>query len=665
MKTITDLISIGILFTIIYVALGPVIYVSLDPPIAYDSDFDQIFMMLQDALGGIGALRAWAFSPALYIFPDWLIAFPFVVSGLPGALLSIPYAGAQLALVSIASGFLISTVVPVSLRAATWGFAAFLALLLGLSFMQGTTTLSWQALATLGAPYIHIGAALMAVVASALLFRYFKDEDARNLAWLAPVVFATSLSDFSFLPWFVVPAATVTLLRGRERARRPTILCVLTILASAGAAVLVERALRGGGGVGFLDSISPVRSASLFLGDLRRALTGDLLLALTIAIVAWLWVRSVAVALKVFRRKGLTQRDCLDLFLGCACACTVAAPLATGLYWEPAHWRYMSFVYLVAPVWLSIVAAGWLLRSRPAWRHPRAFAIALAIPAALLLPRAASAVGKLLEPSALEACLARHGRTEGLSNYWWAKSTMLASDRRLHLVQIRDNGKPHFWNYNMDWFTTRADNGHQPIHPDFIITDRLDPRALVARFGTPAERVDCAGHEVWLYASPVPWEWGHASVPGADLPHSQGAVDEASLTIAEGAGTRGGFTYGPYLDLLAGDYVLTLTYAADAAGSSWDVVSDGARRSLFAGKLAPTHGARGELKVGIRVERSLADLEFRTTYSGRGRLTISCIAVEPAGSAAAHHEGEIAATSPGAPLQAESRRPCTSRPAAG
>lgn len=650
-KSITDLVSISVLFTVIYASLDPTIYASIDPLVAYNSDFVQVFLMVQDALGGIEFLRGWQFSPALYIFPDWFIAFPLVVSGMPGALLLTGYAGLQLALISMASGFLISTVLPVSRRAATWGSAALLALLFGLSFMQGTAFLSWQVVAAFGAPYIHTGAALMALAASALLFSYFKREDARYLAWLAPVVFATTLSDFSFLPWFVVPAVTVTLLRDWKLRRRSTILCALTIVASAGTAVLVERVLRDGGGVGLYHLTNAARSAALFLNDVGRALAGgDVLLASMILIVVSLLARSAAIALKLLRGGDLAERDYLDLFLGGVCACTVAAPVVTGLYSDPAHWRYMSFVYLVAPIWLYIVAGGWLLRNRPTQpRHPWAFAIALAIAAALLLPRAANAVGNLLRPSALEACLRQHGRTEGLSDYWMAKVTILASDRRLHLAQLRENGERYFWNYNADWFETRADNRNEPIHPDFIITDRLEPGALVARFGTPAERVDCDGHEVWLYSRPVPWKWGSASIPGVALPRSQGVVDETSVTIADGAGTRGVFTYGPYFSLIAGDYVLTLTYAADAAGNSWDVSAEGAMRTLSAGELAPTQGSDGEVKVGIHVERRLSDVEFRTKYSGLGRLTVYCVAVEPAGSPLAGREGVIAADSPDAP----------------
>lgn len=602
----------------------------------YNSDVVHVFLLVQDLLRDPAALLDWHHSPAIYVVPDWLIAALPVIAGVPDAALPLAHGALLLTLYSLSGGALVAAAGRVPPLAAVWGVAAALAASGGIAFLSVDHPLTPVWYAMLAAPFTHSGATLMTLVCAALLLALLSGRAGKTaLAALAVAVFAAAFSDFLFLPWFVGPACIVALLAARSGAPGNGRRCAGVVAAAAVAAVLAERLVRAGGGIaGYMPTRNPLDAVATFVADILSATAaGDLFLLAILALAVALWVRAAFLLLVLWRGAALPPGALTDLFLAGSCAAAVLAPLATGTYLDVTSWRYFLAVFLLVLLWVVDLA----------FRRAAARRAGPAVPgllAALVLGAAAAAsvpaldAGKrLASPGPLAACLAGEDRNDGLGDYWTAKRLMLASGRAIHIVQVNDTGSLYRWNYNDRWFHRRTGDG-APVRPDFIVLDNLDAGLIAHRFGPPARALACGGSEVWLYDRPLDVS-PDVSAPGgavfaaAGLPGNVGSVRGSGRAAEEGGDGPGHLTYGPYVDVPAGRYAVTIVYAATGNGHGWDIAHGTGPRVMARGELPATGGEVRELSVSLDTGRSLAAVEVRTRFGGTGTLSVHEIRLRP------------------------------------
>lgn len=488
----------------------------------YNSDLIHPFLLLQDLLRDPASLVDWYYSPAVYAFPDWLLSGLLVLLPLSSSLLPLIYGALLLTLYSLAGGWLAAAVRLSTFWTATWSVAALLILLgtvaylldralnpmiadmLFMPYIHTGAILSPLIFGMLLAPYIHTGAILVTLLAAALLLTLLQGRGGRLAgAALLLFVFGAAFSDLLFVAWFVGPAVVLALLYGWAARTRRGFVWAGAVGGTALLAVLAEMLSRGRVLARSLDPADSVAaSLALFFRDLGASLVqGDLPVFLVLALTLALLLRAVFLLAVALRRRDLPPPALLELFLAGSAASALIAAFGTGAYSLVVHWRYVLILFLLPPLWAALRLVPPLL---PARGRGRAWTLALGLLAAMaaFVPVAHRAVGELLAPTGLEACLLAEGRREGLGDYWTAKLLMLMSDRQIHIVQVLPNGDFQDWNVNRRWFHTRADNG-APLAPDFIVLQNLDAEALQRRFGPPDRTIDCDGRAIWLYDSPL------------------------------------------------------------------------------------------------------------------------------------------------------------------
>jgi hypothetical protein len=111
----------------------------------------------------------------------------------------------------------------------------------------------------------------------------------------------------------------------------------------------------------------------------------------------------------------------------------------------------------------------------------------------------------------------------------------------------------------------------------------------------------------------------------ADKLPSQTGIIKGSHRLAHSSESKEGFlTFGPYVDISPGRYILTLTYATHTESHWWDAVSfrEGKIVSLAQGNLPDTKGKVSDLKVEMELSETAKRFEMRTYFSGQGDLEV-------------------------------------------
>lgn len=601
--------------------------------VAYNSDSILPFLLVRDLLQDPSALVDWYPSPAFYVFPDWILAAVLLVGQVPGSAMPLFYGALLLTLYCFAAGALLAAEGRVPVLAGTWGMAAALMIAGGAALLFIDRAISPAAFVALASPHIHTGAVLGTLLSGALLIALLEERaGARAVAALGVAVFVCAFSDFLYLVWFTGPACIVAGLHSWWTGRRGGFRYAILMAALSGAAVVVETLIRGGIALtGYLkaggSSEGPIRAASFLWVQLRTAVSdADYPLIVTLMVAAALIMRTAFILLSIVQRRTLRDGAFTDLFLGGSCAAALLAPLLTGAFQEAAHWRYFLIVFPLSLLWglrLSFQAWG---KWRGASLHLSWIAAALVVLVSAAASAPALEAGKRLQaPPPLEACLAREGRFEGLGDYWTAKLLMLMTERRVHIVQVTRGGNLFRWDYNGRWFTERADS-RAAVRPDFIVMRNLDPNALRTRFGAPARVVDCDGTEIWLYdkvlkETPVQ----RYLIEARKAPGVVGQVTQQGRTATAGQNARGLLTFGPYVEILPGDYCVRVTYSAVGPGHTWDAVHTSGGSTLAKGLLPPTNGLVEDHTFSLKVDQLLTDFELRTRFSGSGTLSVEQI----------------------------------------
>jgi hypothetical protein len=163
-----------------------------------------------------------------------------------------------------------------------------------------------------------------------------------------------------------------------------------------------------------------------------------------------------------------------------------------------------SIRYLVAAFfWPIIFLAIPILRYAPErliiWLRLGAVAIYVGI-ATGLTSKAASYSGW---HSPLAECLlqkqAELGLKDGFAGYWEARPAVIGSGWKLQIEQM-GGGKFYHWGNNPYWLTHSIRDPNKPPQFNFIVHGQFNrAEDIVARFGEPARRSSCIGHQIWVY----------------------------------------------------------------------------------------------------------------------------------------------------------------------
>jgi hypothetical protein len=623
----------------------------------------------------------WRFPPAPYYFPDMAAFFALraAIPSLPWAVLA--YAALQLLLL-VAGLHAVSSAWLGGRHRAAQGLLTLAVALLAQLYAAG----HFRPLEFFVVSAHHGGAACLAFAGLALLLHLLsRPWRPWSLGALALLGALAAASDKVFLAMFTGPALAalgVLAVLGRLPWRRALALGAL-VLAPQAAVLLAERLLTVSvtADTYFVPDPERSRAAAQALQEtLGRWARGPELLPLLA------WGVGLLLALRTLLSAGvhaLLGVRALRALLGprapaagggpgtaavayaafsVASLAPVPVVVATGNFVHDRDFRYL-LVALLAPLLLPVFTAGARLAVAGPVRWARgpvaALGVGLAVAPGLARPLVPAAPVEDYYPEALrclDAVAAKDGLALGVGGYWHAKSTTYLSRSGVRVLQF-DGFALYHWINNREWYV-QAPRGAATLPAfDFALVDGALPAdALLKHAGPPDHTHRCGPAEVWVYGEAsrldpavrdvagrqdrvLDFKYGQAPslvLPGRQLFSEHGVAEGDSLLARAGAHPPGFFTFGPYVGLPAGHYVLALDYVqdADAAAepSTWD-----AGFSLPSGPdvrarglLSRAPGAvRLEVPFEVPLERADAPMELRLVYPGRGTLRVDRFEVRP------------------------------------
>ncbi len=330
------------------------------------------------------------------------------------------------------------------------------------------------------------------------------------------------------------------------------------------------------------------------------------------------------------------------------------------------QWVHFSR-YFVGPIGAAYLGwAVWLAGTRRLWAAAPAVA-AVAVGGAALVPPAVDRPARDWCPEPVravdEACRSR-GLTHGLGGYSDGKPCTLLGRAGVTVRQTRPDpaaaaGVVAFpWLGNAGWYARGPDGA--PARFQFVlVADRpgrpgaLPEAAVVAKLGEPAERVPAGDRTLLVYDRPGDWRLARfgdldaraagrgyerggqpLTIPGAALlaPAGSGVTDTPTLdrVAVEGETATGVAAYGPYLPVGRPGWHRA-TFRLTAAGGPGplgyvDVVwarPDGTGSEvLAAAEVTAGNAVAVPLDFRLGPERAGGRLEFRLSFSGRGRVAL-------------------------------------------
>ncbi|HTO41190.1 MAG TPA: hypothetical protein VL026_09465 [Rhizomicrobium sp.] len=146
--------------------------------------------------------------------------------------------------------------------------------------------------------------------------------------------------------------------------------------------------------------------------------------------------------------------------------------------------------------------------------------------------------------------------------------------------------------------------------------------------------------DLWIGAFRV-WNWiGVAgAITPADLLKTQTPASQLfTVTARTENGSRhaivgkpGQLTFGPYLSLASGRYLVTIIYGPSSGDQRWDVAAKIKRKAttLIGGPLPPTTKSDARVTATLNLPHGAVGVEIRTRYSGEGTLSVHRIGLRP------------------------------------
>lgn len=469
---------------------------------AYNSDLVHPYMLMEDLLADPSAIFTWQLSPAVYVFPDWPLAGLLVALKMPSTVLPMVYGGFLLS----AYGFLIGWML-VAVRAARWPEAVLWGCLLiaGL-FMASNSSpigLGGTYLSFIATAYIHSGAILSGLLLIPLLTAIcFANGPAQKRAlWASAILVPLSCySDLVFVAWFAAPVCMAFALARTSMplSRKLRVITGLAVLGLLAAAIDFIRPSRIGVDLDHHLFRGIVVWRDLLAGSYEQ---GQWQIWLPFLLTVLMALRGVWLLL-ADRATAPSRQTAVELALIFATVGSLALPFLAGAMIHESKLRYSLPILFLPWVWLLMLAAQF---NSPQRRQGiLAAGIALTVGCLPLLPQVPQALARIESTQKLRKTLARFDQRAGYGDYWTAKSIMFETNRLVHCIPLLLNGQPDTRNYNMRWFTERADDG-SPVEPTFVVTSRLNQDTLRRVFGEPAEIEKFRKNQfVWIYDEPLP-----------------------------------------------------------------------------------------------------------------------------------------------------------------
>lgn len=580
-------------------------------PLFYNSDLVHPYLLAADLLHDPRSWLSWTSPPAPFIFPDIFLASAIALLGLPPAMQPIVYGGSLFALCSMAIGLIVGEVKLGHLGRGTLTAGICLGAAILASFDAGGWGASRVAPFVLAA-FIHSGAVMSYLFALWLLLKALRPHtSAAVYLSLSLLCLLATISDPIFAVWFSVPALCLCVVTLVRRSVMPALFTSASVglptVMGYGASKWLsfsQGEYITASGIGWRNSLRALA------GEIAAAAcNADLYLVATLIAMAALGVSATVLIWQPSMRGD--QRSQTIVLLAGTCVCSVAAPVALGLFNGAATWRYCSILFMVLPLIGAIHSHRWIGSVRSSALFGSAAAVCfVALATTRFAEHSSASMPELAE------CIRPEENGTVIGDYWTAKRNIFLSDRQILVQQVGLDGMPQFWNYNDDWF-----EGPMPAKSIFI--KGLDPSLIRNRFGEPASKKTCAGSELWTYPrgiSIIDSEYLASSLP-SQTGALAGTSRVATLTDAQGA-----LTFGPYLALPKGSYRVSISYSASTRGNTWDIAVNGGRSVVAGGDLNP---ARNSVDFDLILNDRARALEVRTYYMGYGVLTINSISIHP------------------------------------
>jgi hypothetical protein len=487
------------------------------PGLVCNSDLLMPFMVMRDVLHNPASIMNWSLSPAIYAFPDWILAGLLQASPLPRKILPFAYGGCLLAGFGGCIGWILVEMRTARRAEATlWGTTLIALVFLlsnATSLKFGGALLKW-----ICAPYIHSGSIFSGLVLIPLLSQVFNSEgmsQRRSAIAAAVLIVLACYSDLIFAIWFAAPACLAYLIMPTAMPLLPKLKTVAVLAALGVTAAAIDRWLRPSSIA--LVGITPdvLKSLNVYQTALRGSLVkGQWQLWLPVLLSFVMLGRGVWLMSTRHDHRPVRENS-IEVAIIFATLASLFLPVLIGALINISLLRYSLPVVFLPYVWLLAFASRWFTPRQQFWLTSTAVVFSLGC--ATLIPWGYSAIHKIQQAETMSGLLSSLGQKAGYGNYWTCKRTMFETNYSVHCFQIDKQCRPLSFNYNSAWFERRADDGGE-IRPTFVVTTGLDETVVRSLFGEPDTIEQFPGEKevenIWLYGKPLPL----ISPPGDPLP---------------------------------------------------------------------------------------------------------------------------------------------------
>ena len=234
----------------------------------------------------------------------------------------------------------------------------------------------------------------------------------------------------------------------------------------------------------------------------------------------------------------------------------------------------------------------------------------------------------------------------GIADYWQARTLTLESKAGLSVAQVSPDLLPFRWENNS--------SEYEGNDFDFVILDgntdsnyEIKLATVVDQFGQPDVSFSCEGNDVLIYNQPKDVKFRDQFIPensssdlekagdkifyfASQLPSQVGTISGDSRTADESTSTLGYLTFGPYVNIPAGEYQFKIEYS----GQANDEINIGAWDVSLIQNTQITALLRGDIQSGGNLiasnfhTQAPGMIEIRVYYNGIGTLVVDSLQIE-------------------------------------
>ena len=489
-------------------------------------------------------LFGWRISNDVYLFPDFLFYVPLraLTGSVTLAIFALGFV--QLTLVALLWIMICTNVVKdrfVVVNGLVLLFGFFFSLFMIFELIAPAYYIPHVALA-------HTGACINALVALYCTVRFINERKLRHLAALGMISFIAIISYKIYLIIAIVPMVLALLLNfGRLEKRLLLKICAVLIAALFSGRVAYRHLERLklvrvrdvmkmvadktsellGGDSSFFAKLSDMASA------IFRDFAERLHPAFFVVFCVW-FLATLVFFIRGFRAKRgssapgpddaardgsrdgpfgeRVHRESFDFLVAYFIVLVPALTLASALTGRALYGGFFQSHYLTMVFFLPFFASALYLAPALPLRADFRNAPGLLLLAALFLAQASllSAWGpsRIFDrrnfayehelTRCLDANAEKHRLRYALSDFWNAKPITVFSEKGIRVNQIHYNLYIDYWMNNYNWYLGKTS---LPEY-DFVVTDRLNRQALLARYGPPAQILHCGKSEAFIYNRP-------------------------------------------------------------------------------------------------------------------------------------------------------------------